>query len=117
VIQIFGHAKCKHTKAAQRFFAERRVKVQNIDILDKGMSKGELSSVAQAVSIEALYEADGPRAKERGLHLLGPDKARITQLLLEDPKLFRTPIVRLGARAAVGLNEALWKEFAAAEKR
>lgn len=112
-IQIFGHAKCKATRAAQRFFSDRRVKVQFIDILDKGLSKGELESVARAVGgVEKLFDADGPSAIERGLKYLAPDKARITQLLLEDGRLYRTPIVRNGAKATVGLAEADWKLFA-----
>ena len=116
MVQVFGHPKCKGTRAALRFFSERRVQVQSIDLHDKGMSKGELDSVARALSIEALYDAGGARAKERGLTHLGPDKARIQSLLLEDPRLFRTPIVRRGPKASVGLDEPAWKAFAEAER-
>jgi arsenate reductase (glutaredoxin) len=116
-IQIFGHNKCKATRAAQRFFADRRVKVQFIDILDKGMSKGELESVARAVGgVAKLLDGQGARAKERGLQYLAPDAARITELLLGDGGLYVTPIVRSGPRAAVGLDEPTWKAFAAQEK-
>jgi arsenate reductase len=118
VIQIFGTAKCKATRAAARFFADRRIKVQVVDLRDKGLSRGELGSVARAVGgVRALYDAEGARARDRGLQHLGPDDARITELLLEDPLLLRTPIVRDGAKAAVGPAEATWKALAEAAKR
>lgn len=117
MIQIFGTAKCKATRAAQRFFADRRVKVQVIELREKGLSKGELDRVARAVGgVRALYDADSPRVKERGLQHAAPSDARLTELLLEDPLLLRTPIVRDGARAAVGPAEATWKTFADAAR-
>jgi arsenate reductase len=117
MIQIFGTPKCKTTRAAQRFFTERRIKVQVIDVREKGLSKGELASVARAVGgVRALYDADAPRAAERGLKYADPSDARLAELLLEDPLLLRTPIVRDGARAAVGPAEAAWKAFAEAAR-
>jgi arsenate reductase (glutaredoxin) len=117
VIQIFGTAKCKTTRAAQRFFADRRIKVQVIELREKGMSKGELASVARAVGgMRALYDAESLRVKERGLQHLAPGETRLAELLLEDPLLLRTPIVRDGQRAAVGPAEATWKAFAEAAK-
>jgi arsenate reductase len=112
-IQIFGHAKCKGTRAAQRFFSDRRIPVQMIDILQKGLSRGEFDSVVKAVGgVHVLYDAASPRVKERGLQYAQPNHERMTQLLLEDAKLFRTPIVRSGSRAAVGIDETMWKRFA-----
>jgi arsenate reductase len=117
MIQIFGTARCPTTRAAQRFFADRRIKVQLVDLRDKALSKGELASVARAVGgMRALYDAEGARAKERGLHHLGPDDARIAELVLADPLLLRTPIVRDGAKAAVGAAEPTWRAFAEAAK-
>jgi arsenate reductase len=117
MIQIFGTAKCKVTRAAQRFFADRNIKVQVIDVREKGLSKGELASVARAVGgMKALYDAAGTRAKERGLNHADPSEARLAELLLEDPLLLKTPIVRDGARAAVGAEEAAWRAFAEAAR-
>lgn len=113
MIQIFGTSKCKTTRAAQRFFAERRIKVQLVELRDKGLSKGELASVARAVGgMRALYDADSARVKERGLQHAAPNDERLAQLLLDDPLLLRTPIVRDGPRAAVGAAEETWKMFA-----
>jgi arsenate reductase (glutaredoxin) len=117
VIQIFGTAKCKTTRAAQRFFADRRIKVMVIELREKGLSRGELASVARAVGgMRALYDPESPRVKERGLQHSAPDDARLEQLFLDDPLLLRTPIVRDGPRASVGAAEALWKRFADAAK-
>ncbi|XXY45170.1 arsenate reductase family protein [Sorangium sp. So ce269] len=117
MIQIFGTAKCKVTRAAQRFFADRGIKVHLVELREKGLSKGELASVARAVGgVRALYDAEGARAKERGLQHLGPSDARIAELLAEDPLLLRTPIVRDGQRASVGADEATWRSFADAAK-
>jgi len=113
MIQIFGTEKCKITRAAQRFFAERRVKVQFINLREKGLSKGELTSVARAVGgMKALLATDSPRIKERGLQYMAPDEARLAELFLEDAMLLRTPIVRDGTAAAVGAAETTWKLFA-----
>lgn len=117
MIQIFGTTKCKATRAAQRFFAERGIKVQSVDLREKGLSKGELASVARAVGgMRALYDAESPRVKERGLQYSAPTEARLAELFLEDPLLLRTPIVRSGARATVGAAEPAWKALADAEK-
>jgi len=117
MIQIFGTSKCKTTRAAQRFFADRRIKVHSIDLREKGLSRGELAAVARAVGgMRALYDAEGDRAKDRGLRHLGPDEARLAELLLEDPLLLRTPIVRDGPRAAVGAAEPAWKALAEAAR-
>ncbi len=118
MIQIFGTSKCKVTRAAQRFFADRGIKVQAVDLRDKGLSKGELDSVARAVGgVRALYDSTSPRVKERGLQHSAPDDARILQLLLDDPLLLKTPIVRDGAKATVGQDEKTWRAFADADKR
>jgi arsenate reductase len=111
-IQIFGTAKCKATRAAQRFFQERGVKVQFVDLRTKGLSKGELASVARAVGgMKPLYAAGSARALERGLGHADPNEARLAELLEADPLLLKTPIVRDGARAAVGDAESSWKSF------
>jgi arsenate reductase len=117
VIQIFGTDKCKVTRAAQRFFAERKIQVQMVDLREKGLSKGELESVARAVGgMQALYDKDGARAKAKGLQYAAPDDARLLALFLEDPSLLRTPIVRDGKSATVGDDAATWKVFAQAAK-
>ena len=59
-IQIFGKKKCFETKKAERYFKERRIKVQNIDLIRYGMSRGEFTSVKQRLGLEALIDPDAP---------------------------------------------------------
>lgn len=118
MIQVFGTTKCKATKAAERFFAERGLKIQRIDLTAKGMAKGELERVAKAVGgVTALLDRDGARARSKGLHVLAIDSERVKQLLLDDAMLLRTPIVARGTAASVGADEATWRRIADAEKQ
>lgn len=83
-----------------------------VDILRKGLSRGEFDAVVRAVGgVAALYDALSPRVRERGLQYAQPDSARMTELLLEDPRLYRTPIVRDGVRATVGVDEVTWRAW------
>jgi len=107
-IQIFGSKKCFDTKKAERYFKERRIKYQLIDILDKGLSKGEYTSVSQAVGGMELLIND--KSKEIYLldHLLPQQKVEI---LLEHPSIFKTPIVRNGKQATIGYTPDTWKNW------
>ena len=92
-IQIWGKSKCFDTKKAERYFKERRIKYQYIDLLRYGMSRGELTSVKNAVGLGALCD---PKAKDYApLQYLAYDEDRFEKLL-EMPELLRTPIVRNG---------------------
>lgn len=110
-IQIFGKSKCFDTKKAERYFKERKIKVQSVDILQKGLSEGELNSVKQAVGgIENLVDLN---CKDKDLlalyqYLAQEDKE---EKLLENPKLLKTPIVRYGKKATVGYQPDVWKQW------
>ena len=107
-IQIFGKSKCFETKKAQRFFKERGVRFQLIDLPSKGMSRRELESVMRAVGgIGALLDEKHPDAAL--VSYLLPDAQ--AEKLLEDPSLIRTPVVRDGQRATVGEASAVWKQW------
>ena len=107
-IQIFGKSKCFDTKKAERYFKERRIKVQNIDLLRYGMSKGEFLSVKRAVGLEALIDPGAPGIEL--LTYLAYDAAK-EEKLLEDPRLLKTPIVRNGKQATVGYRPEIWAEW------
>ena len=107
-IQIFGKSKCFDTKKAERFFKERRIKYQYIDLLRYGISRGELNSVKNAVGIESMIDKsdeDYPLVQ-----YLASDEARLDKLF-EDPYLIRTPIVRNGKQATVGYCPEVWKRW------
>ena len=107
-IQIFGKAKCFDTKKAERWFKERRIKYQFVDILRFGMSRGELNSVKTAVGLEALFDEkdqDYPL-----LQYLASQEAKLDKLY-EDPYLIKTPVVRNGKQATVGYCPEIWKTW------
>lgn len=107
-IQIFGKSKCFDTKKAERYFKERRVKVQAIDLLKYGMSKGELLSVKNAVGLAALIDEKNPDSVL--LQYLAYDEDKLEKLW-EDPRLLKTPIVRNGKKATVGYCPDVWKDW------
>lgn len=108
VWQVFGTKKCQDTRKAQRFFKERGIRIQEVDLAEKGMSPGELKSVATQSGYVALVDRESARFKAKGLaHSLLGDKD-IERLLLADPLLLRTPIVRYGKRSSVGFQPELW---------
>lgn len=104
-IQIFGISKCFDTKKAQRWFEERRIPFQYIDLKKYGISRGELSSVVKAAGLEAVINASHPDAVL--LDYLAYDQDKLEKLL-ENSALLRTPIVRNGRQAAVGYAPDIW---------
>ncbi|MEW5847227.1 MAG: ArsC/Spx/MgsR family protein [Myxococcota bacterium] len=112
MIQIFGTKKCQDTRKAERFFKERGVRFQFIDLAEKAMSPGELRSVAARVGgLENLLDKEGKRYVDKGLKYSAFSPAGLEKLLLDDPLLLRTPIVRSGQQAAVGHVPDVWKTF------
>jgi arsenate reductase-like glutaredoxin family protein len=107
-IQIFGKKKCFDTKKAERYFKERGVKFQLVDILDKGLSHGEFTNVLKAVG--GLEDIIDSKAKDYCLiqYLNDEDKE---EKLVEMPKLYKTPIVRNGKKATVGHKPEVWKTW------
>lgn len=108
-IQIFGTSKCFDTKKAQRYFKERGVKFQYIDLKEKGLSKGEYNSIKQAVGGFA-YLLD-PNCKDKDTlallqYLSDEDK---DEKVLENQQVLLTPIVRNGKKATVGYQPDVWK--------
>lgn len=114
MIQVFGTPKCKDTRKAERFFKERGIKIQLIDLREQPVSPGELNSIVRSVPLEELIDVEGKEYERLNLKYLRHD---IEEMLLTYPLLFRTPIVRQGGRATVAYDPETWKEFAAAEKR
>lgn len=108
-IQIFGTKKSFDTKKAQRYFKERRIKFQFIDLKEKEMSKGELQSVVQAVG--GLDKVIDPKAKDQDTVALITYLAESQKFdkLLENQQVLREPIVRNGRKATVGYQPDIWK--------
>ena len=107
-IQIFGKSKCFDTKKAERYFKERRIKFQSVDLPRFGMSRGELTSVISAVGLDALVDEKAPGAEL--VKYLATSEAK-TEKLLEEPSLIKTPVVRNGRQATVGYRPDVWKTW------
>lgn len=110
-IQIFGTKKCNDTKKAQRFFKERGIKLQFIDMKEKGMSKGELRSVCQAIGgIDNLL--DEKTKDQDALALVKYISADEKEdKILENQQILKTPVVRNGKQATVGYQPDVWKNW------
>lgn len=110
-IQIFGTIKCFDTKKAQRYFKERNIKFQFINLLEKGLSKGEFTSVKQSVG--GLDHMLNPNCKDKDIMVLiqyiaDEDK---DEKVLENQQVLLTPIIRNGKMATVGYRPEIWKEW------
>ena len=110
-VQIFGTKKCRDTQKALRFFKERRVKLHFVDLNERAASAGELRRFEQKFGAEALLDREGKRFRDRGLHVAHLPESRVVPLLLDDPLLLRTPLVRAGNQLTVGHAEAAWKDW------
>lgn len=111
-IQIFGTKKSQDTKKAERFFKERGIKFQAVDIKEKGLSKGEFQSVMSAVGgLDPLIDPD---CKDKDLlaliqYIAAEDRA---EKVFENQAVLKLPIVRNGKQATVGYQPEVWKKWA-----
>lgn len=110
-IQIFGKTKCFDTKKAERYFKERGIKFQSIDLLQKPMSPGEFQSVAKAVGGYQQLIDEGAKDKDMLALLKYLGEANRADKLFENQKLIRTPIVRNGRQATIGFQPDIWKTW------
>ena len=109
-IQIFGVKKCYDTQKAERYFKERKIEYQFIDLNQKGFSKGELDSVKVSIGLNELINSKSKEYTRLNLHRIGSSSMR-EEILLNNPKLYNTPIVRNGQVATVGYKSEIWKDW------
>src|SRR5438477_12655003 len=107
-VQIFGVRKSADTRAALRFFAERRVKTHFVDLQERAASPGELRRFAQKFGIGALIDRGSRRFADLGLGSARLSDGRWLEKLVEEPLLLRVPLVRHGQQLTVGDAEPIW---------
>ena len=107
-IQIFGKSKSFDSKKAERWFKERRIKYQYIDLVRYGMSRGELKSVASSAGLDNII--DWSNEDSAVLKYLASEEAKLDKLY-EYPELLKTPIVRNGKQATAGYMPDVWKTW------
>ena len=110
-IQIFGKSKCFDTKKAERYFKERRIPFQSIDVVRYGMAPREFDSVLRAVGgVDNLIDWNA-KAPDIDLMKYMDDAAAKEDKVYDDPKLMRTPVVRNGRQATVGYCPEVWETW------
>ncbi len=109
-IQIFGVKKCFDTKKAERYFKERKIDYQFVDLTMFGLSKGELQSVKTAIGLNNLVNSAAKNYKKLNMdHIISASGKE--EMLFNNPSLYKTPIVRNGKQSTVGYEPAVWASW------
>lgn len=112
-VQIFGTKKNADTRKAQRYFAERRVKVHFVDLAERAAAIGELKRFAQKFGVDKLIDRDSRRFADLGLRTALYGEERWLTILADEPMLLQQPLVRMQQKLTIGLAETIWKEWLA----
>jgi arsenate reductase-like glutaredoxin family protein len=107
-IQIFGIKSSSDTRKAERFFKERQIPFHFRDLAEKGISKGELENIKRSITLDDLLDKEGKQYQKRNLSYM---VFETEEELLNDPLLFKMPVVRNGKSATVGYQPEVWKEW------
>jgi arsenate reductase (glutaredoxin) len=110
-VQIFGHDRDPGTRAAVRFFKERRVQIHQVDLTRKPIARGELRRFVDRLGARALLDETSKAYRDGGLVYLRMDDAEVVERLLETRALLRLPLVRFENDVAAGRDEAAWKRW------
>jgi arsenate reductase-like glutaredoxin family protein len=108
VIQVFGLERDQATRAALRFFKERRVPISFVDLRKRPIAPGELRRFVERLGAEALLDPTSRAYRDAGLGYLRPEAAGITERVVADATLLRLPLIRHGNEFTVGRAEATW---------
>lgn len=112
-VQIFGTPDSQSTRAALRFFRERRIEVHLVDVRRKPLAATELRRFVDRLGARAVADEDSKAWRDAGLAYLRMDQVELAQRLLADGRLLRLPLIRVGNLVAAGHDEAAWKSMLA----
>ncbi len=113
-VQIFGFESDQATRAAIRFFKERRITIHLVDLRRKPIAAGELRRFVERLGAPALVDREGKAWREAGLGYLTMTDTELAERLLADTRLLRLPLVRFGNAVSAGRAEGTWKEWLSA---
>jgi arsenate reductase-like glutaredoxin family protein len=112
-VQIFGMKNSQATRAAERFFKERRIVIQFVDLKQKAMARGEIKRFVDRFGLAGLLDTEGKTYADAGLKYLRMGDAQLLERIERDPSLLRLPLVRAGKLLSVGQDEDSWKAMLA----
>jgi arsenate reductase-like glutaredoxin family protein len=112
-VQIFGLRNSSATRAAERFFKERRIVIQLVDLKQKPMAPGEIKRFIERFGLAALLDSEGKTFIDAGLKHLKLSDTELLGRIERDPRLLRLPLVRAGQQLSVGHDEVSWKAMLA----
>jgi arsenate reductase-like glutaredoxin family protein len=115
-VQIFGVKDSRPTRAAERFFKERRIETHFVDLKKKPMSPGEIKRFSERFGMAALLDTEGKAYIDAGLKYLKLSDSELLRRIEADPKLLRVPLIRSGNRVSIGHDEDSWAAMLAASK-
>ena len=110
-IQIFGLSNSKQTRAAERFFKERRVAIQMVDLAQRPMAPAEIRRFTDRFGLPAQLDTEGKAYIDAGLKYLRMSDPELLARIEREPKLLRLPLVRAGKHLSIGHNEDAWKSM------
>jgi arsenate reductase-like glutaredoxin family protein len=111
-IQIFGVKNSQATRAAERFFKERRIPIQFVDLKQKSLAPAEIKRFIDRYGLRSLLDTEGTPYIDAGLQYLKLSDAELLGRIEREPRLLRLPLVRAGNRVSVGQDEEAWKAMA-----
>jgi len=113
IVQIFGLKNSQATRAAERFFKERRAAIQMVDLKQKPMAPGEIKRFIQRFGLSGLLDSEGKTYIDGGLKYLKLSEAELLGRIERDPQLLRLPLVRSSTHLSIGHDEGAWKKMVA----
>jgi arsenate reductase-like glutaredoxin family protein len=112
-IQIFGVKKSQATRAAERFFKERRVSIHLVDLKQKPMAPGEIRRFIDRFGLDGVLDSEGKAYVDAGLKYYKLSDAELLGRIERDPNLLKLPLIRCGKLVSVGHDEEAWKAMLA----
>jgi arsenate reductase-like glutaredoxin family protein len=112
-VQIFGVKNSPATRAAERFFKERRVTTHFVDLKQRPMAPGEIRRFIERFSLTGLLDHDGKAAVDAGLRYLRLSDPEVLARIERNPQLLRLPLIRAASKLSIGHDEDAWKAMLA----
>ena len=113
IVQVFGTPDSQATRAAQRFFRERRLEIHFVDVRRKPLAPAELRRFVDRLGARAVADEGSKAWRDAGFAFLRMDDAELIDRLLADQRLLKLPLVRVGNAVAAGKDESAWKSLLA----